>query len=327
MPCHHARVPVEEHDGGDGDRGPSKPRELRTRSWWGVLKRTVAEYRADNLTDWAAALTYYAVLSLFPALIVLVALLGLLGQYPQTSNAILDIVEEIGPASAVETFRGPIESVIRSKGGAGALLGVGLLGAVWSASGYVGAFMRASNVIYEVKEGRPFWKLRPLQIAITLVMVLLLALMALGLVLTGPLAEAVGGAIGIGDTAVTVWSIAKWPVLLVVALAMITILYFAAPNVRLRGFRWLRPGALLALIVWIAASVGFAVYVASFGSYNKTYGSLGAVIVFLVWLWISNNALLLGAEFNAELERARELEEGRPAEDELQLPPRDEPKS
>jgi membrane protein len=288
-----------------------------------VLKRTVREFRDDNLTDWAAALTYYSVLALFPALIVLVSILGLAGQHPETTNALLDIVRDVGPDSAVDTFEGPIESVVKSKSSAGTLLGLGLLGALWSASGYVGAFMRASNAIYEVKEGRPFWKLRPLQIGVTIVMVLAVALLAIAIVVTGPLADAVGSVIGLGDTAVTVWSIAKWPVAIVLVMAMFAFLYHLAPNVRQPSFRWVTPGGIVAVLLWILASAGFALYVANFGSYNKTYGSLGGVIVFLVWLWISNIAVLLGAEFDAELERARELEAGLPAERELQLPPRD----
>ena len=305
---------------------PDRPTELPKRSWWGVLKRTVREFRQDNLTDWAAALTYYGVLALFPGLIVLVALLGLVGQHPKTTNALLDIVRDVGPSTAVETFRGPIEGVITAKGGAGALLGFGLLAALWTASSYIGAFIRASNAIYEVEEGRPFWKLRPLQIAVTIVMVLMLAVLALAIVLTGPLAEAVGKAIGLGDLAVTIWSIAKWPFLVAIVLLMFAILYYVAPNVRQPGFRWISPGAVVALVLWVVASALFGLYVANFGSYNKTYGSLGGVIVFFVWLWISNIALLLGAEFDAELERGRELAAGQPAEEKIQLPPRDAPK-
>ena len=304
---------------------PTGPTDLSTRSWRGVLKRTVAEFREDNVTDWAAALTYYAVLALFPGLIVLVALLGLVGQYPETFDAILDIVRQVGPDSAVDTFRGPVESVIREKAAAGALLGFGLIAALWSASGYVGAFARASNAIYEVEEGRPFWKLRPLQIGVTILMVLLLTVLAIALVVTGPLAEAVGDVIGLGDTAVTVFSIAKWPIALLAVMGMFAVLYYVAPNVRQPRFRWLTPGGVLAVLIWVIASAAFALYVSQFGSYNKTYGSLGGVIAFLTWLWISNNALLLGAELNAEVERARELEAGLPAEDELQLPPRQAP--
>jgi membrane protein len=301
---------------------PEGPTDLQKRSWWSVVRRTVKEFQADNLTDWAAALTYYAVLALFPGLIVLVALLGLFGQYPQTFNAVLDIVDRLGPSSAVDTFRGPIESVIKEKGTAGALLGFGLLGALWSASGYVGAFMRASNAIYEVEEGRPFWKLRPLQVAVTLLMVLLLALVALALVLTGPLADAVGSVIGLGGTALTLWSILKWPALLVIVMSMFAILYYVAPNVKQPSFRWISPGGIFAVLLWVIASALLALYVKNFGSYNKTYGSLGGVAVFLVWLWISNIALLFGAELDAELERERELKAGLPAQDELQLPPR-----
>jgi membrane protein len=294
-------------------------------SWGDVLKRTVREAQDDNLTDWAAALTYYGILSLFPAVIVLVALLGLLGEHPRTTNALLDIIEQLSPGGAADTFRDPIVQVVRNKGGAGALLGIGLLGSIWAASGYIGAFMRAMNVVYETPEGRPFWKLRPLQIAVTLVMVLLLAVVAIAIVLTGPLAEAVGGAIGLGDAAVTAWSWGKWPFLIAIVGLMLASLYYVAPNVRHPGFRWVTPGAALAVVLWLVASLLFGLYVANFGSYNKTYGSLGGVVVFLLWLWISNLAVLLGAEFDAELERRRELAEGEPAEEELQLPPRAEP--
>ena len=293
---------------------------------WATLKRTIRELRDDNLTDWAAALTYYSVLALFPGLIVLVAILGLVGQHPQTTNALLDIVRDVGPASAVDTFRGPIESVVKSNGGAGALLGVGLLVAIWSASGYIGAFMRAMNAIYEVEEGRPFWKRRPLQIVITVAMVLLLALVAVSIVVTGPLARAIGDQVGLGDTAITIWNIAKWPVIVVVVMGMFTVLYYVAPNVRQPRMRWVTPGGIVAVVVWLIASAGFGLYVANFGSYDKTYGSLGGVIVFLVWLWLSNLALLFGAEFDAELERSRELAAGLPAEESLQLPERAPPK-
>lgn len=298
------------------------------RRWRSVLGRTIREFRADNLTDWAAALTYYAVLSLFPGLLTLVAILGLAGQHPETTNALLGIVDDVGPSSAVDTFEEPIQEVVENKGGAGALLGVGLLLALWSASGYVGAFMRASNAIYEVEEGRPFWKLRPLQVAVTTVMVLLLAFVAVGLVVTGPLAEAVGDAVGVGDGAVTVWEIAKWPVLLAIVMGMFAALYYVAPNVRRPRYRLVSPGGVLAVVVWVIGSAGFAFYVANFGSYNATYGALGGVITFLVWLWLSNIALLLGAELDAELEREREIDAGVPAAAErIQLPPREPAKA
>jgi membrane protein len=296
--------------------------EPAPKSWRAVLKRTINEFRDDNLTDWAAALTYYGVMSLFPMVLVLVALLGLFGQYPQTSDSLLRIVNDIGPASAVDTFRKPIQGVVRSKGGAGALLGVGLVASLWSASGYVGAFMRANNAIYEVEEGRPFWKLRPLQVAVTLFVVVLITLAAIGIVVTGPLARAIGDEVGLGSEAVTVFNIVKWPLIVLVLLGIIGTLYYIAPNVKQRGLRWITPGGLLAMVVWAVASFGLAFYASKFGSYQKTYGTLGGVILFLVWMWVSNLALLLGAELNAELERGRELDAGLPAEQELQLPTR-----
>lgn len=294
---------------------------------WPTLKRTALEFQEDNMTDWAAALTYYGLLSLFPALIALVSIVGLFGDPESTTQSLTDIVSSIGPSSAAETFRGPIESITSNRGAAGILFFVGLGAALWTASAYVGAFMRASNVIWETTEGRPFLKLRPLQILVTLVMVLLLALVALSLVLTGPVVEEVGDAIGIGSTALTVWDIAKWPVLLVVLAVMIGVLYYAAPNVRLPGFKWITVGGAVALITWIVASAAFAFYVANFGSYDKTYGTLGGMVSLLVWLWISNLALLFGLELSAERERSRELAAGVPrADKEIQLEPRSEPK-
>lgn len=299
---------------------PGQPAELSGRSWLATLKRTVREFRDDNLTDWAAALTYYAVLSVFPALIVLVSVLGLLGD--SATQPLLDNIATAAPGPAQEIFTNAIEGLSASQGAAGVLFVVGLAGALWSASGYIGAFMRASNAIYEVEEGRPFWRLRPLQIAVTVVMLLLLVVSATAVVITGGLAEEVGGLIGVGDTAVAVWDVAKWPVLVLVVALMFAILYWAAPNVRHPGFRWVTPGGITAVVLWLLASAAFAFYVANFGSYNKTYGSLGGVVVFLVWLWISNIAVLLGAELDAELERGRELEEGVAAEQQIRLPPR-----
>ncbi|MBD0330034.1 MAG: YihY/virulence factor BrkB family protein [Thermoleophilia bacterium] len=301
-------------------------RSGRSPSWYAALKRTLREFREDNLTDWAAALTYYGVLSIFPALVVLVALLGLFGEHPRTTDALLGIVRDVSPGATADTLRDPIVQIVQSKGGAGALLGVGLLGALWSASGYIGAFTRAMNVIYEVREGRPFWKLRPLQTVVTAVMVLLLAIVAVAIVVTGPLADAVGGAIGLGDGLVTAWNYGKWPVLVAIVALMIALLYYVTPNVRQPRFRLVTPGAVVAVVVWLLASGAFALYVANFGSYNKTYGSLGAVVVFLVWLWLSNAAILLGAELDAERERERQLAAGESrAAEELQLPPRDPP--
>jgi len=287
----------------------------------------VREFREDNLTDWAAALTYYALLSLFPALIAMVSLLGLFGDPKSTTSSLTEIITSIGPDSAAQTFSGPIESITSNRGAAGFTLVAGLAVALWSASNYIGAFMRASNVIYETPEGRPFWKLRPLQLGVTLAMVVLLALLALGLVFTGPIVDAVAEPIGLGDAAVTVWNVAKWPVMVAIFVFMVDLLYYASPNAKLRGFRWVTPGSLVALVVWALASAAFAFYVANFGSYDKTYGTLGGLVVLLVWFWITNLAILLGHQLNAERERSTEIEEGRPrAEREIQLEPRDQPK-
>jgi len=304
-------------------RKPDRPTDLSRRTWTGVLKRTFREFKQDDCTDWAAALTYYGVLAIFPALIALTSIIGVVGDPQKTTDALLKIVGELGPSSAVDTFSGPMRQVAQNQS-AGFALVLGLLVALWSASGYVGAFGRAANAIYEVEEGRPFYKLRPLQLLVTLVCVVLLALVSLSLVVTGPVAQAVGDAVGVGGAAVTAWDIAKWPVMAIVVSGIFSLLYYATPNVRQPRFRWFTPGGFLALIVWIVASAGFALYVANFSSYDKTYGTLAAVVVFLVWLWISNVAVLFGAEFNAELERGRELQAGMSeAEQTIQLPPRD----
>jgi membrane protein len=305
----------------DRSKAPDEPTDLPGRSWFAIFKRTVKEFQEDNLTDWAAALTYYGVMSLFPMLIVLVALLGLVGQ-ESTITTMTDSLRAAGLDDVAKNIQGPLDEIVKHKGGAGALVGFGLLVALWSASGYVGAFTRALNAIYDVSEGRPFWKLRPLQLVITLVAVLLASLVLIAVVVSGPIAKAVGTALGVGDTAVTVWGIAKWPVLLVVLMAMVAGFYYVAPNVRQPRLRWVSPGGIVAVMTWILASAGFGLYVSNFNSYGKTYGTLGSVITFLVWMWLSNLALLFGGELDAELERERELKMGLNAEKELRLRPR-----
>jgi len=291
-----------------------------------VLKRTVTEFMDDGLTDWAAALTYYGLLSLFPGLIALISIVGLVGDPDSATETITEVITALGPESAAETFSGPIESVASDRGAAGIAFVGGLAVALWSASNYVGAFIRASNVIYETPEGRPFWKLRPLQIAVTLVLVLFGVMLAVGLVLTGPVVDAIADPIGLSSTAISLWNVAKWPVMAAIFILMISVLYYASPNAKLRGFRWVTPGSLVAIVVWVLASAAFALYVANFGSYDKTYGTLAGLVVLLVWLWITNLAILFGHELNAELERGAQMEEGRPgAEEEIQLEPRTEP--
>ena len=305
----------------DDDRKPDAVTDLNKRSWKFILKKVLREFSQDQCTDLAAALTYYAVLALFPALLAIVSILGLVGQGQQGTDALMNVIRQMAP-SAADTVQGVVSQLTQTQS-VGFGLAVGVLGALWSASGYVGAFGRAMNRVYEIDEGRPFYKLRPVMLVITLVAVILAALVALALVISGPVARAVGSAIGLGDTAVAVWNIAKWPVILGVVILVVAILYYATPNIRQPKFRWVSVGAVIAIAVWIVASVGFGFYIANFSSYNKTYGSLAGVIVFLLWLWITNLALLFGAEVDSEIERGRQLQAGIEAEETLQLPPRD----
>lgn len=305
----------------DAHRPPEEPTQLSKQSWWAVFKGTIKEFKDDELTDRAAALTYYGVLSLFPALLVLVSLLGIAGK--SATDQVLDNLKKLTPGSARDIITNAVEQ-LQGRGGVGSLMAVlGIVLAIWSASGYVAAFIRSANAVYDMPEGRPVWKVLPVRVGVTVVLLVLAVASALIVVFTGALARQAGDALGIGDTALTVWAIAKWPVLVVLVTVMIAILYWAAPNVKSRGFKWITPGSVLALLIWLIASAGFALYVANFASYNKTYGTLAGVIVFLVWLWISNIAILLGLEFDAELARQRAIAGGMPPHEEPYLPPRD----
>ncbi|WP_062645806.1 YihY/virulence factor BrkB family protein [Streptomyces maremycinicus] len=302
-------------------RAPDRLGELPKRSWPAVLKGVLREFKDDELTDRAAALTYYGVLSLFPALLVLVSLLGLAGK--SATDEVLDNLRKVAPGSVRDIISDAVRQ-LEGRGGVGSVMAiVGLVLAVWSASGYVAAFIRSANAVYDMPEGRPVWKVLPLRVGVTVLLLVLAVASALIVVFTGGVARQAGAALGIGDTALTVWSIAKWPVLVVLVTIMIALLYWATPNVRGRGLRWTTPGSVLALVIWLLASAGFAFYVANFGSYNKTYGTLAAVIVFLVWLWISNIAILLGLEFDAELARQRAVAGGLPEDEEPYVQPRD----
>jgi membrane protein len=306
----------------DDDRKPDSPSDLHRRSWFYVLRKTGREFGDDQCTDLAAALTYYSVLALFPAAIALVSLLGVVGQAQNSVTTVLDVLKPLVSANTLNTIRPSLEQIAHSQG-AGLALVLGILGALWSASGYVSAFGRAMNRIYEIDEGRPFWKLRPLMLLVTLLAILLVAVVLVMLVVSGPLATSIGDQIGLGSQALLVWNIAKWPVIILVVMLVVAMLYYATPNVQQPKFRWLSIGAIVAIVIWVLASVAFAFYVATFGSYNKTYGSLAGVVVGLLWIWITNVALLLGAEIDSELERGRQLQAGMPAERDLQLPPRD----
>ncbi|WP_182523713.1 YihY/virulence factor BrkB family protein [Nocardioides dongkuii] len=311
------------HPDTDPDSGKvDSPADLDKHSWIYVLRKTVREFSDDQCTDLAAALTYYSVLALFPAAIALTSVLGVVGQGPKAVDEILKILGDIGAGGVVDSIEPTLRELANAPG-AGLALILGIAGALWSASGYVGAFGRAMNRVYEIREGRPVWKLRPAMLLLTAVLVVLAAAVLLALVLTGPVAESVGEAVGLGSTAVLIWQIAKWPILLAVVVFMVALLYYATPNVKQPKFRWVSVGALIAILTWILASAAFGFYVANFSSYDKTYGALAGVIAFLLWLWITNLALLFGAELDAELERGRELQSGVAAEETLQLPPRD----
>jgi membrane protein len=298
------------------------PTDLRKESWSYVLRKTAREFSGDQCTDLAAALTYYSVLALFPAAIALTSLLGLVGQGTEAVDQVLGVLKDLGATGVVDSV-GPTLRELSGSQSAGPALVLGLLGALWSASGYVGAFGRALNRVYEVGEGRPVWKLRPVMLLLTAVLVVLVAVALLGLALTGPVADAVGSALGVGSTVVVVFDIVKWPVILGVVVLVVALLYYATPNVRQPRFRWVSPGAVLAIVTWGLATVGFGFYVSNFSSFDKTYGALAGVIVFLLWLWLTNLALLFGAELDAELERGRELQSGLAAEATIQLPARD----
>jgi membrane protein len=306
----------------DDERKAGSPTDLARRSWGYVLRKTYREFGDDHCPDLAAALTYYAVLSLFPAAIAVISLLGVVGQSQKSVDKVVEVLEPLVSTDTLNTVQPALEHIANSQG-AGIGLVLGVLGALWSASGYVGAFGRAMNTVYEIEEGRPFWKLRPLTLLVTLAVIVLVACVLVMLIVSGPLADSIGDAIGLGTQAVTVWRIAKWPVLVLFVVLIVAMLYYATPNVKPSQFKWLSVGAIVAILVWVAASLAFAFYVATFGNYDKTYGSLAGAVAGLLWLWITNLALLFGAELDSELERARQLQAGIPAEEELQLPARD----
>ncbi|WP_091230077.1 YihY/virulence factor BrkB family protein [Microbacterium sp. 3J1] len=306
----------------EDDQKPDAPTQLEKRSWRYILVKTIREFTADQCVDAAAGLTYYAVLSLFPALIAIFSLLGLFGQEGAAANAVIGILSDVAPADTVDALRGPLEQLSNAPG-AGFALVSGILLALWSASGYVGAFSRAMNRIYEIEEGRPFWKLRPMQLLVTIITVVALTIAAVALVLSGDIAKSIGEAIGVGESVAVVWSILRWPLLVFLVIFLVAVLYYTTPNAKQPKFKWISLGAVIAIVVLAIATVGFVLYVTNFSNYERTYGSLAGVIVFLLWLWIANLALLFGAEFDAELERGRQLQAGIAAEEDIQLPARD----
>jgi membrane protein len=307
----------------DDRAAPDQPSDLPRSALPKVLKGTIREFKDDNLTDLAAALTYYGVLAIFPMIIVIVSVLGLIGS--SATQPLITNLGKLAPGPAQQILSSAIRNVSSGRGTAGVLFIAGLLGSLWSASGYVGAFMRASNIVWDIEEGRPAWKTIPIRLAVTLVTVVLLTVSALAVVFTGSLASQAGKVLGLGSSAVTVFGIVKWPIMLLIVSVILAVLYYAGPNVKQPGIRWVTPGSVLAVLLWLLVSAAFALYVASFSSYDKTYGALGGVVAFLVWLWLTNVVILLGAELNAELERGRQIQAGHPPDQEPYLPPRNEP--
>ncbi|MEU1971555.1 YihY/virulence factor BrkB family protein [Microbacterium sp. NPDC019599] len=306
----------------DDPRKPDELTDLHKHSWGYIAKKTLREFSEDECTDLAAALTYYGVLAVFPALLAVVSIIGLFGDPEQTTDLLLGILSGLLSAETIDVIREPLAGLAQSPS-AGLTFVIGIVGAIWSASGYVVAFSRAMNRIYETEEGRPFWKLRPVMLGITVIGLIAAVIGAILVTASGPVAREIAQAMGLPEQAVIVWDIAKWLVVIILAVVIVAVLYYATPNVKQPKFRWISVGALVALVVWALASLLFGFYVVNFASYNRTYGAIGSVIVFLLWLWISNLALLFGAELDAELERGRQLQAGIKAEETIQLPPRD----
>jgi len=317
-------VPAD-HGGVGSDRAKALRRIEDRRSvstfrlpWGFILKRTMRSFTTDQCTDLAAGLTYFAVLSLFPALLALVSILGLVGQSQAGIDALFGMVNQLAPGMT-DVLKGPIENLASSPA-TGWALAIGIVGAVWSASGYVGGFGRALNRVYGVPEGRSALVLRPVQLGVTLLSLVLISLLAILLVVSGPVASFLGGLIGLGDVALIAWNIIRWPIVIIVVVLLVAVLYASTPNIKHPRMRWLTPGSIAAIVVLGIASALFAFYVGNFGNYDRTYGALAGIIVFLLWIWIANVALMLGAELDSEVERARELVAGIEADDVLRLP-------
>jgi membrane protein len=315
-------VPTDPRPAPDDPSKATWPFQITGRTWKYIVRRTLHESVQDGIVDAAGALTFFAVLSVFPAALALVSLIGVIGDGEDVVNRLLTLLGEVAPGAVVEILRQPLGELAATST-ASITLALGVAAALWSASIYVSAFSRALNRIYEVEEGRPFWKRKPIQLAVTVLIFILVLLVAAVVALSSPVARLIGDTLGIGDAALDAWDIGKWPVLASAVVLIVAVLYATTPNIRQPRFRWLSLGALLAILLMGAASGGFAFYVANFASYNRIFGTFASVVIFLLWLFLVNLALLLGAEFNTELERGRQLQAGIRAEGRLQLPPRD----
>ena len=285
-----------------------------------IVKRTLVSFYDDQMTHHAAALTYYALMSLFPAVLLALSLLGLLGQYPETYNAIIGYLREVAPTSVVEPLDHSLRRALQSKGTAATALVISVVVALYGTTGALEAARRALNVVFEVNAGRSFLRRKTVDVASTFV---LMALVLVSLVLAfvgGGFAEDLLGFIGLGSTAAHVWNVARWPGAVATAMLVFAFIYYVTPDVQQRSFRWVTPGAAVGVLLWLAASFGLSTYVSKVADVGAIYGAFAGAIVLVAWLWLTNVALLLGAELNAEIERQRELGEGVPFGETLNRP-------
>jgi membrane protein len=287
-----------------------------------VIRRTLVAFYDDQMTHHAAALTYYGLMSLFPTVLLGLSLLGLLGQYPETYDAIMRYAREVAPESVVAPLDTSLERALRAKGTAATAVAISVAVMLYGTTGVLEAARRALNVVFEIEDGRKFLRRKLVDVASTVL------LLALGLVtgilvfVGGGFADDLLGFIGLGSTVARVWSIARWPAALLVAVFVFSFIYFITPDVQQRSWRWVTPGAVGGVLLWLLASWGFSTYISSVADVGAIYGAFAGAIVLVAWLWLTNVALLFGAELNAEIERAKELREGVPHEDTLNRPAR-----
>jgi membrane protein len=287
-----------------------------------IIKRTLRSFYDDQMTHHAAALTYYALMSLFPAVLLALSLLGLLGQYPETYNAIMGYLREVAPASVVDPLDRSLRGALQSKGTAATALVVSVVVALYGTTGALEAARRALNVVFEVDGGRSFLRRKAIDVASTFVLMALVLASLVMVFVGGGFAEDMLGFIGLGSTTARVWNIVRWPGAVAVAMLVFAFIYYVTPDVQQRSFRWVTPGAAVGVLLWLGASFGLSTYVSKVGDVGAIYGAFAGAIVLVAWLWLTNVALLLGAELNAEIERERELGEGVPQRETLNRPAR-----
>lgn len=313
----------ETRSGRDDASGHDSPIRLSRDDWRVILTRTLHEYRINQVNDIAAALTFYTLLATLPATLAALAMLGIFGSAEAVVGDMLEVVAELGGGSVVDALSEPIDQLLNASH-AGLAFATGLVGALWATSGFVGSFGRGMNRIYDVEEGRPFWEMRPTMLLVSAALLVLGATAMACLIVTGPVAEATARVLGLDEGAAVWWDLGKLPLLAAIGVGVMALLYWAAPNVKRRNVRWISVGATGALLAWAITTALFALYVLGFGSYQRAYGVLGGAIAFLLWIWLSQLALIFGAVLDTEVERTRQLRSGIAAEEHVQLPLRDD---